>query len=45
MDKVKQVLRNAPLGFIDLLTKVFKYFKVHMEVEECIEVVDTMINN
>ena len=43
MQKVKEASRNAPLLYLNLLTKVFKYFKAPLENEEYIEYDDTMI--
>jgi len=44
MDNAKEVSRNAPLPYINLLTKVFEYFKVPLEDEDSIEVIDIVIN-
>ena len=44
MDKVKEALRNAPLPYINWLIKQFEYYKIPLKDEECIQVVDTMIN-
>ena len=44
MDKANEALRDGPLCYLNLLTKGFRYFKILLKDEECVEVVDNMIN-
>jgi len=42
--KFMEASRNTSLSFGNLLSKVFEHFKVSLEYEECIEMVDIVIN-
>ena len=44
MNKVQQASPNALLHYVNILEKLFEYFKVPLQDEESINVVDTMIN-
>jgi len=44
IDKKNKSSKNAPMPYLNLLPDIFKYLKVLPKDEECVEIVDIVIN-